>query len=151
MPGAVGRRPGDQNLRDILTRGKTIAVVGLSARPERDSNMVGRYLQSAGYAVIPINPAEEIILGQKAYPDLASAPYHIDIVNVFRRPDAVGQIVEQAVARGFKTLWLQLGVTNQRAEDAAERAGMTVISNCCIKVEHMRLMGRSASGHAGGA
>jgi len=143
MFGAIGRRLGDEEMRRILAQCKAIAIVGLSPRAERDSNMVARYLQGVGYQIIPINPAEESILGQRCYPDLLSVPQHIDIVDVFRRPDAVGPIVNQAVACGAGALWLQLGVTNQPAEDQARAAGLAVISDSCIKVEHMRLLGRA--------
>lgn len=132
--------PGDQEVKDLLGQAKRIAVVGLSDKPERDSYRVARYLQDHGYEIIPVNPMAEEILGQKAYPDLASVPGPVDIVDVFRRSDAVPEIAEAAVKIKPKALWLQLDVQSQKAADLARGEGILVVQNACLKVEHHRLM-----------
>jgi len=125
-------------IRDLLTTSENIAVVGCSANPQRDSHRVAAYLQRAGYRVIPVNPGHDEILGERAYPDLASIPADvtIDIVNVFRRPEYVPPIARAAIARGARALWLQLGVGNPAAERLAAEAGLMVVSNRCVMVEH---------------
>lgn len=138
---SIDQRPDDQTMRQLLADGKTIAIVGLSAKAERDSNMVARYLLAAGYRIIPVNPLESTILGLESYADLAAVPVPIDIVDVFRRSSEVGPVAQQAIAVGAKALWLQLGVRNQQAEDAARLAGLAVVADLCIKVEHLRLLG----------
>ncbi|HQL31249.1 MAG TPA: CoA-binding protein, partial [Thermoanaerobaculales bacterium] len=112
-------------IRTLLASARTIAVVGCSADPERDSHHVAAYLQRAGYRVIPVNPAVEELLGERCYPDLAAIPddVAIDIVDVFRRPEHVPPIAEQAIARGARALWLQLGVSHPEAERRAAEAG----------------------------
>ncbi len=139
MFGGIAIRPKDDELRGILRESKVIAVVGLSPKHERDSNMVARYLRNAGYEIIPVNPAVDEVLGCKAYPTLADIPKQVDIVDVFRRPEHAIAIAEEAVQTGAKVLWLQEGVHNQQACDIAMKAGMSVISDLCIKVEHQRL------------
>jgi len=125
-------------IRDLLTTAETIAVVGCSPKPTRDSHRVAAYLQRAGYRVIPVNPGHDEILGERCYPKLRSIPDEvaIDIVNVFRRPEHVPAIAADAIARGARALWLQLGVGNAEAERLAAGAGLTVVSERCIKVEH---------------
>ncbi|HOC43623.1 MAG TPA: CoA-binding protein [Thermoanaerobaculales bacterium] len=125
-------------IRTLLASARTIAVVGCSADPERDSHHVAAYLQRAGYRVIPVNPAVEELLGERCYPDLAAIPddVAIDIVDVFRRPEHVPPIAEQAIARGARALWLQLGVSHPEAERRAAEAGLQVVSNRCMAVEH---------------
>lgn len=122
----------------LLTTARTVAVVGCSAKPERDSHRVAAYLQRAGYRMIPVNPGLDEVLGEQCYPDLASIPgdVAIDIVDVFRRSDAVPPIAEAAIERGARALWLQLGVSNPEAERRAAEAGLIVISDRCIKIEH---------------
>ena len=122
----------------LLTAARTVAVVGCSAKPERDSHRVAAYLQRAGYRMIPVNPGLDEVLGERCYPDLASIPgdVAIDIVDVFRRSEAVPPIAEAAIERGARALWLQLGVSNPEAERRAAEAGLIVISNRCIKIEH---------------
>jgi len=131
----------DPELREILGRARTIAVVGLSDKPERDSNEIARYLQSQGYRVVPVNPMLTVILGEKAYPSLAAIPpdVKVDIVDVFRRSDQVPPIVDEAIARGDRVIWMQLGVEHPEAAAKARAAGITVLENLCIMVQHRRL------------
>jgi uncharacterized protein len=138
--------PGDRELTVILTRARTIAVVGLSSNPRRDSHDVASYLQNQGFRIIPVNPNVTSALGERAYPDLAAIPadVDVDIVDVFRRPDAVASVVDTTAARGVGTLWLQLGVSRPDVVARAKRAGLTVIAGRCIKVEHSRLLGPPA-------
>ena len=137
--GASGR----QAMIDLLRSTRTIAVVGCSDRPERDSYRVAAYLQAAGYRVVPVNPACTEVLGERCYPDLSAVPaeIEIDLVDVFRRPEAVPEVVEQVVARGVPALWLQLGVGHPEAEARARRAGVTVVSDRCLEVDHAALVG----------
>ncbi len=130
----------DERLKTILQRSKTIAVVGLSPNPSRDSYEVAEYLQHAGYRIIPVNPKATEILGEKAYPDLRSIPDRIDVVDIFRRPETVPEIVDEAIEVGVKTIWMQLGVVNEQAAQKAERAGMEVVMNRCMLREHRRLL-----------
>ncbi|MGP8075586.1 MAG: CoA-binding protein [Thermoplasmata archaeon] len=133
----------DSELRTILGRSKTIAVVGLSDKPERDSNEVARYLQSQGYRIVPVNPMLTEVLGEMAYPTLAAIPpdTRLDIVDVFRRSDQVPPVVDEAIARGAPVVWMQLGVENAEAAAKARAAGLTVLENLCIMVQHRRLRG----------
>jgi uncharacterized protein len=133
----------DSELRDVLGRAKTIAVVGLSDKPERDSNEVARYLQSQGYRIVPVNPMLTEVLGEKAYPSVTAIPteLHVDIVDVFRRSDQVPPVVDEAIARGAKVVWMQLGVEHAEATAKARAAGLTVFENLCIMVQHRRLRG----------
>lgn len=131
------------NILELLEKAKTIAVVGCSPKPERDSHRVAAYLQAVGYRVIPINPGADEILGVKAYPDLASIPadVEIDIVDVFRRPEHIPAVVDAVLAQGAKALWLQLGCANPEAEQCARDAGLVVVSDLCIKIEHRNRLG----------
>jgi len=133
--------PSDTEVRDVLTRARTIAVVGLSDKPERDSNEVARYLQSKGYRVIPVNPALSEVLGEKAYPSLAAIPrdVRVDIVDIFRRSDQVLPIVQEALRRGVKVVWMQLGVDNAEAASHVREAGGIAFENLCIMTQHRRL------------
>jgi predicted CoA-binding protein len=121
---------------------RTIAVVGLSNNPLRASYFVGFYLKRHGYRVIPVNPREPEILGEKSFKSLADVPVPIDIVNVFRAPDALPGIAREAVAAGAKTLWCQFTVINEEGGRIAEEGGMTVVMDRCLKVEHARYVGR---------
>jgi len=126
------------NISNVLERSRTIAVVGCSPKPDRDSYRVAAYLQGAGYRVIPVNPVAEEILGEKVYPDLASIPpeIEIDIVDVFRRPEHIPAVVDAVLDRGAGALWLQLGCGRPESEKRAAEAGLDVVSNKCIKIEH---------------
>ncbi len=129
---------GSDPIRELLASSQTVAVVGCSANPERASHRVAAYLQRVGYRMIPVNPGCEQILGEKCYPDLQSIPADVtvDIVDVFRRPEHVPPIAAAAVARGAKALWLQLDVINPEAECFAADAGLVVVADRCIKIEH---------------
>jgi predicted CoA-binding protein len=125
-----------------LSTAKTVAIVGLSGNPLRPSNFVGFYLQRHGYRVIPVNPKEPEILGEKSYASLTEIPDAVDIVDVFRRPEAVPEIAREAVAIGAKTLWCQYNVISEAGARIAEEGGLTVIMDRCMKVEHARYIGR---------
>ncbi|MFI5415531.1 MAG: CoA-binding protein [Candidatus Lutacidiplasmatales archaeon] len=132
----------DARVRDILTRAETIAVVGLSDKPERDSNEIARYLQSVGYRIVPVNPLLPQVLGEPAFPSLSAIPpdVRVDIADVFRRSDQVVPIVQEAIDRRIPTVWLQLGVANAEAAARAGAAGsLAYFENRCIMVEHRRL------------
>ncbi|MGI0130162.1 MAG: CoA-binding protein [Thermoplasmata archaeon] len=133
--------PSDSEIREILTRARTIAVVGLSDKPERDSNEVARYLRSKGYRVIPVNPAVPEVLGEKSYPSVTAIPREIrvDIVDIFRRSDLVPPIALEAIRRGVKVVWMQLGVDNADAASHVREAGGTAVENLCIMGQHRRL------------
>jgi uncharacterized protein len=128
-------------IRQVLSTTKTIAIVGLSPKPERPSYFVGSYLQYEGYRIIPVNPTASEILGEKCYPDLLSIPDQVDMVDVFRKAEDCTEIAKQAVQIGAKTLWLQLRVVNHEAAQLAEAAGMTVVMDRCVKIEHGRYSG----------
>ncbi len=129
---------------ELLDRVEVIAVVGASPRASRPSHEIAVYLRDAGYRVIPVNPGVSEILGERCYPNLAAIPAEIrvDLVDVFRRPEHVPGVVEQAIARGVPAIWLQLGVGNPEAERRAREAGLEVVSERCIKVEHRARRGR---------
>ena len=131
----------DDRVREILTRAETIAVVGLSDKPERDSNEVARYLQAVGYRIVPVNPTVPDVLGERSYPGLTAIPpeVRIDIVDVFRRSDQVVPVVAEAIARRVPTVWLQLGVANAEAEALARNAPVAYFENRCLMVDHRRL------------
>ncbi|TQL47216.1 hypothetical protein FB562_0268 [Homoserinimonas aerilata] len=126
----------------ILRRAKTVAIVGASPNPARSSYFVGTYLQqSSDYTVYFVNPNADTILGQKAYPDLASLPVVPDIVDVFRKASDIPAVVDDVLAIGAKTIWVQLGIWNEDAARHAEENGLTVVMDRCIKVEHARFHG----------
>ncbi len=129
-------------IQRVLHNAKTIAIVGLSNNELRASYFVGYYLRRHGYRVIPVNPRETEILGQKCYPSLLDVPEPVDIVNVFRAPDALPGIARDAVTIGAGCLWCQFGVINEEGARIAEDAGLTVIMDRCLKVEHARYIGR---------
>jgi hypothetical protein len=129
-------------IRALLLRARTIAIVGLSANELRASNFVGFYMKRHGYRVIPVNPREQEALGERCYPDLGAVPERIDIVDVFRQPDAVPQIARDAVRVGAKALWLQFGVVSEEGAAIAEAAGLDVVMDRCLKIEHARYFGR---------
>ncbi len=129
----------DAAIRRILQTAKTVAVVGASTKPYRDSNRIADFLIRQGYTVIPVNPAYAETNGLKCYPDLRSVPVPIDIVDVFRNPDEIDDTVDEAIAVKARTLWLQLGVVNEAAARRAEAAGIQVIMDHCIAIDYQRL------------
>jgi uncharacterized protein len=129
----------DAELHDLLAASRTIAVVGHSDKPYRDSHNVAQYLRSAGYVVYAINPNLRSVAGDIAYPDLRRLPERIDIVNVFRRSEHLPQIVEDAIAIGARAVWAQLGIANNTAAERAQAAGLLLIMNRCIQIDHRRL------------
>ena len=124
---------------ELLRDTKTIAVVGLSPDPFRASHGVSEYMQMQGYRIIPVNPAATEILGQPAYPDLESIPGQVDMENIFRRSEVVGRVVESAIRIGAKSVWMQEGVVNEEAADAARAAGLAVVMDRCLLKEHQVL------------
>ena len=133
------RNPSDQDLKRLLSAASTIAVVGASSNPERPSNGIMRKLKSVGYRVIPVNPNEAEVLGERAYASLLDIPEPIDIVDVFRRPEYTPAIADDAVKVGAKALWLQSGVSNEDAAARATTGGLVVVMNACIGVMHAML------------
>ncbi len=128
-------------LRRVLQVSRVIAVVGLSANWNRPSHFAAKYMLEHGYTIIPVNPGPAEILGQKCYPDLASIPVKVDMVDVFRKPGDVMPIADEAIRIGAGCLWLQLGVINREAADKASAAGLDVVMDRCVKIEYARLFG----------
>ena len=129
---------GADPIAEILRKCKTIAVVGLSSNPMRPSHGVAEYLQRAGYRIIPVNPNETEVLGEKSYVRLEDVPEKIDVVDIFRRPEHVPGVVESAIRVGAKVVWMQLGIENEEAAERARAAGLAVVQDACILVEHKR-------------
>jgi predicted CoA-binding protein len=129
------------DIETILKSYKTIAVVGLSADPGKASHRVASYLKSAGYTIVPVRPDGDEILGEKVYHSLKDIPFPVDIVDVFRRPETVMPIAREAVGIGAKVFWLQQGITNEEAEKFCREAGLEVISDRCMLVEHRQAVG----------
>jgi predicted CoA-binding protein len=128
--------PTDSELRQILTDARTIAMVGASSNPEKAAHGIMGRLQSVGFRVIPVNPRETEILGEKSYPSLKEIPEPIDIVDVFRRPEDTPTIADEAVAIGAKVLWLQAGIVSEDAAARAEEGGLKVVMDACISATH---------------
>ncbi|MGE5251901.1 MAG: CoA-binding protein [Bacteroidota bacterium] len=135
----------DEMMREILSSAKTVASVGLSSNPRKESYGVAAYLKDHGYRVIPVNPTAAEILGEKSYPDLASVPEKIDVVQVFRRPEDVPPVVEQAIKAGAKVVWMQEGIVNEEAAGMARAAGLQVVMDACMRQTHKRLFGGGGS------
>jgi predicted CoA-binding protein len=129
-------------IQRVLNTARTIAIVGLSNNELRASYFVGYYLKRHGYQVIPVNPRETEILGETCYPSLSDVPVHVDVVDVFRAPNALPGIAREAVAIGAGALWCQFGVINEEGSRIAEDAGLTVVVDRCMKIEHARYVGR---------
>src|SRR2546422_11353552 len=126
------------DIQDILTNCRTIAVVGLSSKPYRPSYGVSEYMQHAGYRIIPVNPAEKEVLGETSYADLESVPEKVDLVDIFRRSEYVSEIVDVAIRIGARAVWMQEGVIDANAADRARRAGLKVVMDRCILKEHRK-------------
>ncbi len=131
-----------RTIQQLVLNARTVAIVGLSASELRASNFVGYYLQRHGYRVIPVNPNEERILGERAYPSLRDVPEQIDVVDVFRDPAAVPDLAREAVEVGAGALWLQFGVISAEGARIAQDGGLDVVMDRCLKIEHARIRGR---------
>lgn len=127
------------SISELLKTSRTIAVVGLSSRRFRPSYGVAEYMQRNGFRIIPVNPNEQSVLGEKCYPDLDSVPDRIDIVDIFRRPEFVPEIVEAAIRKGARAVWMQEGVVHEDAAKRAAEAGLTVVMDRCILKDHRRM------------
>ncbi|HEY4816801.1 MAG TPA: CoA-binding protein, partial [Candidatus Acidoferrum sp.] len=139
-----GAAPSADPIFDILTKYKTIAVVGLSSNPARPSYGVTEYMQSAGYHIIPVNPNETDVLGEPSYASLEEVPQKIEIVDIFRRAEEVPPVVDAAIRAGAKVIWLQLGIANEAAAEKARAAGITVVMDACILIEHKKRRKKTA-------
>ena len=129
-----------EEIIEIFKNTKTIAIAGLSTEPSKASNMVAAYLQSVGFKIVPVYPKEEIILGEKVYRTISEIPFKIDMVDIFRKPDAIAQIVDEAIQIGnIDTVWFQLGLVNNEAAAKAKEAGLKVVQNKCTKIEYRNL------------
>ena len=129
-----------EEIIEIFNNTKTIAIAGLSPDPSKASNMVAVYLQSAGFKIVPVYPKEDLILGEKVYRTISEIPFKIDMVDIFRKPDAIAEIIDEAITRGdVDTIWTQLGLVNNEAAQKAKEAGLKVVQNKCTKIEHRNL------------
>ena len=133
---------------ELLTKSRTIAVVGLSPDPTRNSHRVARYLKTVGYRVVPVNPTVHEVLGEKSYPDLKAVPEPVDMVDIFRRSEDVPPVVEQAIQIGAKYVWMQDGIVNESAAEKARAAGIAVVMNTCTMREHRRRFGDGSTSKA---
>ena len=131
--------PSSEKIKTILERYKRVAIVGLSPKPGRDSHKVAKYLKDNGYRIVPVNPGQKEILGEKCYPNLKAIPFLIDVVDIFRKPEAIPPVVDDAIAIGAKVVWMQLGLAHNQAADKARKAGLEVVMDKCIKIEHMNV------------
>ena len=128
-------------LRRILAQTRTIAVVGLSDNWYRPSHFAAKYMQDHGYRIVPVNPAYTEVLGERCYPSLAAIPGPVDMVDCFRKPGEIVALAHAAVAKGAKVLWMQLGIRNDEAAQIATAAGLDVVMDRCVKIEHARILG----------
>ena len=132
--------PPSDEIKDILKRCKKIAVVGLSPKEERDSNKVAGYLMEQGYEIVPVNPGQKEILGEKCFKTLKDIPFQVDLVDLFINPTRVPPIVDQAIEIGTDVIWMQLGIAHNESAEKARKAGIQVVMNRCIKIEHKKIM-----------
>ena len=130
--------PPPEEIKEILKNSKVVAIVGISDNRERFSNKVGKYLKNKGYNVIPVNPKYDTVLGSKSYSSVLEIPDEVDIVDIFRKPEAVGEVVDEAIKKGVKVLWMQEGVINEDAARKAKDAGIKVVMDRCIYKEHKK-------------
>ncbi len=131
----------NDEIENILKSSKVIAVVGISAKPGRASGHVAEYLLEHGYKIIPVNPQIETWQGMKVYPDLKAIPEKVDLVDIFRKPEDVLPIVDEAIGIGAKAVWMQLGIVNEAAAERARKAGLKVVMDRCTLIEHQKLLG----------
>jgi predicted CoA-binding protein len=136
------QNPDDETIQKLLEKVRRIAVVGLSPKPHRDSNRIAVYLLGHGYEVIPVYPRGESILGQKVYPRVQDVPGPVDLVNVFRRSESLPAVFDDVLAAGAGAVWTQLGCIDEDGARRAQAAGLTVVMNRCVMVDHSRLLGR---------
>ena len=129
-----------KKIEEILTSNKTIAIVGLSPNEDRASNRVAKYLQNQGYKIIPVNPQHSEVLGLKSYANIGDIPEDIDVVDIFRKPSAVPEIVDDAIKKGVKVVWMQEGIIHNESAKKALEAGKKVVMNKCMMKEHIKLM-----------
>ena len=130
------------DIKKVLTTYRTVAIVGASTNPERPSHRVADFLKKEGFLVIPVTPNADKVVGEKAYPDLASIPVPVEVVDIFRRAEDVPPIVQEAIAIGAKAVWMQEGIINEEAAARARKAGLTVVMDHCMKKELLRKLGR---------
>ena len=129
-----------EEIKEIFKNTKTIAIAGLSPDTSKASNMVAAYLQRAGFKIVPVYPKEDTILGEKVYRTISEIPFKIDMVDIFRKPDAIAAIIDEVIARGdVDTVWTQLGLVNNEAAARAKESGLKVVQNKCTKIEHASL------------
>lgn len=131
----------DETMKEILENSKTVASVGLSGNPNKVSHGVGLFLMNHGYQVIPVNPTTDEILGEKSYPDLSSVPQKIDVVQIFRRPEDIPPIVDEAIEVGAKAIWMQEGIVNEEAAQKAREAGLQVVMDACMRATYRQMIG----------
>ena len=131
----------DKEMKEILLSIRTIASVGVSSNPEKESYEVVAYLKNQGYRIIPVNPTATEILGEKTYPSLSDIPDKVDVVQVFRKPEDVPPVVEEAIKIGAKVVWMQAGIVNEDAAQKAREAGLQVVMDACMRATHRRLIG----------
>ena len=129
----------EKEMKDILLSAKTVAAVGLSSNPAKESFGIVQYLKDQGYRIIPVNPSASEIMGEKAYPDLSSIPEAVDVVQVFRKPEDVPPVVEEAIKIRAKVVWMQEGIVNEEAAQKAREAGLQVVMDACMRSAHRRL------------
>ena len=132
--------PADEEIKEILEKNKVVAVVGLSPKPERDSHKVAKYLQDHGYRIVPVRPKAKEILGEQAYASLKDIPFPVEVVDIFRKVDAIPGIVDEAIDIGAKVVWMQLGLAENQSAQKAREAGLQVVMNKCLKIEHNRYL-----------
>lgn len=130
----------DEEVLDILKSSKIIAIVGLSSNPDKPSNQVAKFLKEHGYTIVPVNPAANELLGEKCYPTLSAIPFDIDVADVFRRPEDIPPVADDAINKGVKVFWMQEGIANNAAADKLRAAGITVVMDRCTKKEYMAHM-----------
>eukprot|EP01022_Parablepharisma_sp_SALTPOND_P027763 TRINITY_DN67812_c0_g1_i1.p2 TRINITY_DN67812_c0_g1~~TRINITY_DN67812_c0_g1_i1.p2 ORF type:complete len:163 (+),score=25.67 TRINITY_DN67812_c0_g1_i1:48-491(+) len=134
----------NEEIKEIFENTKTIAINGLSPNEEKASNKVAKYLKNAGFKIVPVYPKEDEILGEKVYRSLKEIPFKVDMVDIFRKPDVIGQVVDAAIDRGdVDTVWTQLGLVNNEAANKAKETGMKVVQNKCTKIEHNNIFNQS--------
>lgn len=132
----------DDEMKEILLSARTIAIVGVSSNQEKDSYWIASYLKEMGYRIIPVNPTAAEILGEKVYPSLSEIPDPVDVVQVFRKPEDVPPVVDEAIKIGAKVVWMQEGISHEEAAQKARAAGLQVVMNACMRVTHRRLVGK---------